>query len=89
MGEFLVARNTDLGMLGLHGTLARVLQKALGQQKVGKLTAACFVCQGLQCGSSVAGVLIHHVIAMREGASGSGFSFLSAVMPTIWISQFL
>lgn len=79
--------STDLGMIGLHGTLTRVFpEKQLGDEvgKTQQLPSSCL--SWLQVAHLWLVFLIHHVMGYGQGAGWVRAPFSAGCDTTIWIS---
>ena len=86
-GEELKVRSTDLGMIGLHGTLTRVFpEKQLGDEvgKTQQLPSSCL--SRLQVAHLWLVFLIHHVMGYGQGGGWVRAPFSAGCDTTIWIS---
>lgn len=86
-GEELKVRNTDLGMLGLHGTLARVFPEKQRGDEVGKSQQLPSSCSSwLHVAHLWLVFLIHHVMGYAWGGGWVRAQFSARCDTTIWIS---
>lgn len=86
-GEELKVRNTDLGMLGLHGTLARVFPESSVGMKWAKVSSCPVkVLVMVARSSSVAGVSNPSCYGLCVRVAGFRAQFSARCDTTIWIS---